>query len=593
MNSLRDVVARVAALHARTEGGVWNAADDLLDAVRVLFPPYSDEPAAESIQILAAIGRLLQHAPIATVPLYTARAEDVVPASLRPRAATGPPEQDVLLLSLAAAALSEAEPWPAGPVDPDSLRRAVTAFTGPVVCRVLTLRVCAMLYLLRRYPEAKPELRAILLRRLVWLTDPRTEDPGDILAGLTGERDPLAPPPRAARSRSSVEALPLFPLADWAHVDVRGVHLRLGGRVVNVRKHRTVSFADLAWNGREIQLCLEAELGVQLRPGDLVVVIGRTGATRSGHAALFVDEVEHRHPGALPGRPDTLQQTAILTPIRRYLQDASFAEAATPVLADTYRGGASRPFSTWAYATDRSQYLRVTTEPALLELIACGITRCYEIGPSFRNERLRGQKIKEFTMLEAYSVDLDRSGMLGHICGLIEAACSTVPALRCFSFDEAFEQTSGVNPSDNSAVRALADDRIPGFASRTGNPDLLVRRLWRNEFRSRLTGLVAITDIPGPSSPLIEGEGRAAQRTWLYLEGVEIAEISRNERRPQVLATAFARQFSADRHPVHRDYQDIVATFEAGLPPVVGVGLGLTRLAHVLHQRAAPPGNDL
>jgi elongation factor P--beta-lysine ligase len=235
----------------------------------------------------------------------------------------------------------------------------------------------------------------------------------------------------------------------------------------------------------------------------------------------------------------------------------------------------------------------VTTEPALLELIACGITRCYEIGPSFRNERLRGQKIKEFTMLEAYSVDLDRSGMLGHICGLIEAACLTVPALRCFSFDDAFEQTSGVNPSDNSAVRALADDRIPDFASRTGNKDLLVRRLWRNELRSRLTGLVAITDIPGPSSPLIEGEGRSAQRTWLYLDGVEIAEISRNERRPQVLATAFARQFSADRHPVHRDYQGVVAMFEAGMPPVVGVGLGLTRLAEVLHHRAALPGSEL
>ena len=272
---------------------------------------------------------------------------------------------------------------------------------------------------------------------------------------------------------------------------------------------------------------------------------------------------------------------------RRYLQDASFHEATTPILSDSYRGGASRPFTTWGHAIGRSQYLRVTTEPALLQLLAAGLTRCYEIGPSFRNEGLHGQPVKEFTMLEAYAIDVDRPAMLNHVTSMIAAAYPALPPLKLATFDETFEQISGIHPADSSAVRSYATQRIPGYAATTGDPDRLVRRLWRNELRGQLPGFVAITAVPGPASPLIEGRGRAAERTWLYLHGVEIAEISRNERRPEVLAAAFAAQFANDPHAVHRDYQTIIATFEAGLPPVVGVGLGLTRLAYIIDAQAS------
>jgi lysyl-tRNA synthetase class II len=586
MNDEFEVTAQVAALHATSPQEWWNAADDLLDAARVLFPPRTDHPPTESVQILAGIARLLQRAPFPAVLLYTHRAKDAVPPGLRPQRASGPPEADVLLLALTAAALGDAEPWPMGIADSASLQRAVTAMTGPIACRTLALRLYAMLFLLQKYPQVEPAHHSNLLRRLVWLTDPRTEDPRDLLLGLTAECDPLAPAPLTTPGRAAIEPLAAFPLADWARTDGVQAHVRLGGRILNIRRHRTVTFADLGWAGQTMQLCLEPAPGAQLRPGDLIVVAGRIGSTGSGRNALFAEKVEHHCRGTALRHPDTLHCTAILSAIRRYLQDTAFIEVVTPVLSDDYRGGASRPFTTWAHAAGRSQYLRVTTEPALLELIACGTTRCYEIGASFRNEGLRGQRIKEFTMLEAYSADLDRQGMLQHVTGLIAAAGPTAPTLRHTTFDAAFEQISGAHPSDTDAVCALAATHIPEFASRTQDPDQLARRLWRNHLRGRLTGLVAITDIPGPSSPLIEGEGRAAQRTWLYLHGIEIAEISSNERRPQVLAAAFSRQFAADRHAVHRDYQHLIAVFEAGLPPVVGVGLGLTRLAQVINHHS-------
>jgi len=481
-------------------------------------------------------------------------------------------------------------PWPAGDADPDALRSAVAMLTGPIACRTTTLRACALGYLLRQLPQLRLARHRDLLRRLAWLTDPRTEDPQELLIRLTDPRDPLAPTPQVSDGIRQGGALRDFPLADWRRTGTRGESLRLSGRVLAVRRHSRVIFADLAWDGCGLQLCLDPKAGTQIHPGDLVVVSGRTGSTRSGRNAMYVDVVEQHVRGAQPRRLSPLIRTGLLAPIRRYLDQAGFHEAITSILGDSYRGGAARAFTTWAHAAGRSEYLRVTTEPALLELISAGFTRCYEVGPSFRNERLRGQPVKEFTMLEAYAGDLDRAGMLDHVTQMILAAYPDVPPLRHTTFDEAFEHLSHVRPTDAETVRSLAAERIPEYAARTNDVDLLARRIWRNELRGSLPGFVALTGIPGPASPLIEGQGRSAERTWLYLHGIEIAEISQNERRPEILAAAFAAQFASDSHAVHRDYRPVLTTFEAGLPPVAGVGMGLNRLAEIIdrHVNSTP-----
>jgi lysyl-tRNA synthetase class II len=576
------LATHAARLHANSPRGTWNAARDLLDSAQHLFPPHLDRTPAEAVQVMAGIARLLEHAPVSAVQLYAYRAEACLPESLLPSSESGPAEEDVLLLSLAAATPPGAQPWPLGEIDHDALSEATTALIGPIACRTTVLRACAIRFLLRRLPSLAHGRRAYVLRRIVWLTDPRTESPRELLITLTGLSDPLAPTLKTVDRAAARQVLDDFPLKDWGRAGACDERLCLGGRVANVRRHSKVTFADLVWGQQSIQLCLQSEPGLRLSPGDLIVVDGRVGVTRSGRSALFVEHIEGHFAGAAPQQPTSLNRTGVLSAVRRYLQDAGFAEAATPILSDGFRGGAARPFTTWAQAAERHQYLRVTTEPALLELIASGITRCYEIGPSFRNEGLRGQAVKEFTMLEAYAADLDRSSMLEHVAHLITAAYPEAPPLRHAAFDDAFLHISGTDPHNASAVRALATAQIPEFATRTDDRDLLARRLWRNQLRSQLSGLVAITNIPGPSSPLIEGEGRAAARTWIYLHGVEIAEISRNERRSDSLAKTFAQQFARDPHPVHREYQQIIDTFEAGLPPVVGVGLGLTRLAHVI-----------
>ncbi|MFJ6136254.1 amino acid--tRNA ligase-related protein [Kitasatospora sp. NPDC092286] len=580
------LAAEIAATHATLPTTTWDAPAEMLDAACGLFTAERGGREDGADAVLAGIARILAHGPYPAVRLHATGCE-LLPPDIRPERPLGPPEEDVLLHAIALATSPGTEPWPHGPVDRESLSEAIPALAGAVPCRTTALRAVAVRYLLRRLPSADDRHRRWLLRRIAWLLDPRTDDAGTLLCRLTGPDDPLvARLGSQDREASPPDSSEPFPPAGWPCWQTEDGMLRLGGRILALREHRRLTFADLGWDGHTAQLAISRDLAAGLRAGDLVAVRGTRGISRTGQPTVFVTRLERREPGAVRAAPDALAATAVLRAVREHLAAAGFAEVITPVLTDGYFGGAARPFATWAAAAGRHQYLRVTTELALLDVIASGTSRCYEIGPSFRNEGLRGQPAKEFLMLEAYAVDFDLGGMTEYAVSLARKVTVHQGSLRRMSFDEAFREVSGVDLSDVPAIRALSDEHIPVTAARTDDPDILARRLWRSSLRHRLQGLAAIDGIPGPASPLIAGTGRAAQRVWLYVDGLEVAEVSRNERNTGLLAEAFQSQFADDPHPVHRDYRKAVDMFAGGVPPCVGIGLSVTRLAQLARRHA-------
>lgn len=584
----RQLAAQIAATHAGGDRRTWDSAGELLDAAKLLYSANRNAPVDGGDALLAGIARLLAHGPFPAVTLHAATPGSGIAAELCPDRPFGPPEEDVLLHALALTTYPGGRPWPFGPADTHALAESMPLLTGTIPCRMVPLRAAAIHYLLTLLPDADDSLRRRLLRGANWLLDPRTETALELLTGLIGPGDPLVaghtPRTRATPDSDSTIA---FPVADWTLWENSDRPVRLSGRVHALRVHRRLAFADLRWDSRRAQLALSGVLASQVRVGDLVTVLGSRGTSRAGQPTVFVDKLEYHQSGALPAAPEESGISGVLSRIRHHLGVAGFGESVTPVLTDSYFGGAARPFTTWAAAAQRHQYLRVTTELALLQVIAAGSSRCYEIGPSFRNEGLRGQPAKEFLMLEAYACDLDLDDMADYAVQLVRTAASYPAPLRTVAFDAAFQEISGIDPHDHAKVLQLAKTQVPLTAARTSNPDLLARRLWRSSIRQRLQGLTLVTSIPGATSPLIAGEGRTAQRSWLYADGTEIAEISRNERSPHWLADRFRRQFAQDPHPVHRDYQAVISMFESGVPPCAGLGLSITRLAQ-LRRRQTP-----
>ena len=584
----RQLAAQMAATHAQGPTRTWDAPSELLNAAKALFTASADRWTEDAAELMAGIGRLLGHGPFPAVPLHAATDRSPLPPALRPDRVLGPPEEDVLLHALAHATPAGTQPWPGGSPDPVQLSEVLRTLTGAIPCRMVPLRAAALRYLLVQFPAADELLQRQLVRRAIWLLNPRADDPVSLLSGLTAPADPLVTPlivnPRTARLAGDPAA---FTVSDWARWERTGEPVRLSGRIQALRTHRHLAFADLQWDGRQAQLALGPQLASDLQVGDLITARGNRGTSRTGQATLFVEELEYHQPGALPG-PAGGELSAVLSQVRGHLADARFVETISPVLAPTYFGGTAMPFSTWAASAEQQQYLRVTTEMDLLHVLSAGVSRCYEIGPSFRNEGLRGRSTKEFLMLEAYAADLDLDGLTDFVVSLVRDSASYPAPLRTVTFDGAFKQLSGIDPAETVALRRLARELVPVTAARTDDPDLLARRLWRSSIRNQLQGLTLVIAIPGPSSPLIAGTGRAAQRVWLYADGIEIAEISRNERDPATLARRFSEQFERDPHPVHRDYRDVISLFESGVPPCVGVGLSLTRLAELSRQHTPP-----
>ncbi|MFD7645676.1 amino acid--tRNA ligase-related protein [Kitasatospora sp. NPDC059795] len=571
------LAASVARTHTSSAPTRWDAPTELLSAAAVLF---TARPTDGADHLLAGIARLLDCVPHDAVALHSSPGN------------RGPRELDILHHALAAATEPGQPPWPHSPADPARLAAAATTLCATIPCQLTGLRAAAVLHLLRLLPDTRGEHHRDLLRRTAWLLDPRTDDPVHLLLALTGPDDPLAPPPRSSAAAGPRATAPL-PLADWAAWPSPGHSVLLAGRLTAVRVHKKTTFADLAWDGRTAQLALTSTAAAKLQAGDLVAARGTCSTSSTGHPTLFVDRLDLHERGTRAPLPPSALLTPALEPLRAHLAAGGFRETLTPTLTGGYFGGTARPFTTWADAAGHRQYLRVTSELDLLATIAAGTTRCYEIGPSFRNEGQRGRPTVEFTMLEAYAADLTLPLATAYLADLVTGITGITSPLVHRTFDHAFAAITGIDPADAPAVRALAAERTPHTAEHTDDADRLARRLWRHSVRQHLRGFTAITDIPGPSSPLIAGTGRRAQRIWLYADGLELAEIAANERDPHRLADAFTTQFAMDRHLAHRAYQQVIDLYDSGLPPCVGFGMSVTRLAglhpaHLPAQRRTP-----
>ena len=102
-----------------------------------------------------------------------------------------------------------------------------------------------------------------------------------------------------------------------------------------------------------------------------------------------------------------VRRSAIITEIRRYLDERAFLEVETPVLHGVAGGAAARPFITHHNTLDMDMYLRIALELHLKRLIVGGFERVYEIGRVFRNEGMDTRHNPEFTLLELYQAYTD------------------------------------------------------------------------------------------------------------------------------------------------------------------------------------------
>lgn len=416
--------------------------------------------------------------------------------------------------------------------------------------------------------------------------------------------------------------------------------LATAGRVMAIRRHGKVLFADLLDEGERLQIYLTAErLGDRyswflrnINRGDFLGVRGELFFTQKGELTLNVDEyvllaksllelpskwhglrdVEERYRKRYldlllngEARRILLVRFSLIRELRRQLEARGFIEVETPILQPLYGGAAARPFRTTIRALGEEWYLRISEELPLKKLLVAGFDRVYEIGKVFRNEDIDVMHNPEFTMLEAYQAYADYNDMMrlaeevlcaairgvlgGYRVSWMGKELDFTPPWRRIRLYEALEKYAGVRAQEAAEEELRSLLRQKGLEAPSEMPrGLLLEKVFDLYCRPQLLNPTFVLDYPRETTPLCKphrAQPGLVERFELFAGGLELANAYSELNNPLLQHRFFLEEqriHAAEVEMAHRYDADFVEALMYGMPPAGGIGIGIDRLAMLL-----------
>lgn len=410
------------------------------------------------------------------------------------------------------------------------------------------------------------------------------------------------------------------------------------GRVMNERN--TWMFVDLFDDTGKIQLfCHKDNLSPEdlkrLRSCDKGDFIGATGTirrTKQGELSVKVTAYEiltkslqplpdswngftdvearyrHRYVDMIinPEVRDTFRKRSlIIKALREFLDGRDFFEIETPVLQVEAGGADARPFITHHNTLAIDLYLRIATELHLKRLIVGGFERVYEIGRIFRNEGISTRHNPEFTMLELYAAYGDYNELMDFTEEMLVEAAGTVsnstsilygdkelnfarPWKRIRMID-AVKEVTGIDftPLDYKQAKDAAN-KLGVETKELENRGSVVNEVFETLVEPTLWHPTFIIDYPVEISPLTKMHRKNSgevERFELFVAGRELAngysELNDPLDQRNRLEEQAQKKAAGNLEAMPMD-QDFLLALEYGMPPTMGLGVGIDRLVMFL-----------
>ena len=303
-----------------------------------------------------------------------------------------------------------------------------------------------------------------------------------------------------------------------------------------------------------------------------------------------------------------LKRSQIVESIRSTLTANQYLEVETPMMHPLPGGATARPFMTHHNALDRDLFLRVAPELYLKRLLVGGFDRVFEINRNFRNEGLSTKHNPEFTMLEFYTAYSNLPETYKFIEDIIKQAAASIGAdktnlewdgetidLTQFNIASMANLVKEYNSElksdvsrDNLSELAAYGESLGIKDSKNLNYGQLLLEIFEETVESKLIQPTFVTEYPVEISPLSrrnDSNPDIADRFELFIGGKELANgfCELNDAEDQ--AERFAQQVEAgkagDNEAMSID-QDYINALDIGMPPAVGVGIGIDRLVMFL-----------
>lgn len=314
----------------------------------------------------------------------------------------------------------------------------------------------------------------------------------------------------------------------------------------------------------------------------------------------YVDLVVNPHV-----RETFVKRAHLIRSIRQYLDVQGYLEVETPILQPIYGGAAARPFKTHHNTLDTPLYLRIANELYLKRLIVGGYEGVYEFAKVFRNEGMSRFHNPEFTMLEAYVAYKDYLWMMDQMEVLLEKIAidlhgtTEVPVgqhiinfqrpWRRFTMFEAIQHFTGVDVShmEEGALRETAH-KLKITLEVSAGKGKIIDEIFGTQCEHKLIQPTFITDYPIEMSPLAKrhhDNPALVERFEVICNGKEICNAFSELNDPIDQRQRFEAQLElgqrGDEEAMALD-EDFLRALRYGMPPTVGVGIGIDRLSMIM-----------
>ncbi|MGD8238649.1 MAG: lysine--tRNA ligase [Armatimonadota bacterium] len=416
-----------------------------------------------------------------------------------------------------------------------------------------------------------------------------------------------------------------------------GSTVRIAGRLLEVRDHGKVRFADLVDGSGSVQLyARKNDLGdeafaafTDMDRGDIVGVTGRAFRTRAGEVTVAVEQFQllakalrplpkrwhglrdvelrsRQRYADLLANPESrelfVKRSEAISAVRRLMDDRGYIEVETPMMHPIPGGALARPFVTHHNTLDMALYMRIAPELYLKRLIVGGLEKVYEIGRVFRNEGISPRHNPEYTLLESYEAYADYEDMMTLVEAIINCMAEVVcggpkfvfrgeeidvtPPWPRVQFMEAITDRTGVDMSqatDDESARELAAGLEIDLEQRPTLPQIL-DGLFDRYIVHEIMQPTFVVDYPTIISPLAKrkpGAPRLAERFEPIIGRMEMGNAFSELNDPDDQRERFleqARMHAAGDEEAHRMDEDYIRALEYGMPPTGGIGLGMDRL---------------
>ncbi|WGH25049.1 MAG: lysine--tRNA ligase [Candidatus Shikimatogenerans bostrichidophilus] len=288
----------------------------------------------------------------------------------------------------------------------------------------------------------------------------------------------------------------------------------------------------------------------------------------------------------------------IIKYIRNFLYKFNYIEVDTPILQKIPGGAYAKPFITYHNKFKKKIYLRISNELYLKKLIVGGFKGVFEFSRNFRNESIDKLHHPEFTILEIYIINKNYLWMMNFLQKLLIYICKKIfkttiikinkkiinfkKKIKIKKFYSIINKYSKLNINENTSIKTLKKIcKNNKIKIKNYNKDKILDNIFNFFCKKKIKYPTYIIDYPIFMSPLAKSKTnnkKLVERFEFYINSIEIANAYTELNDPIEQYKRFKSQ-NKDKNIID---QDFLKALKIGLPPTVGIGIGIDRLIALL-----------